>query len=297
MLRRNISNSSSNVANNHLEAGLVRGKQSASCMPHDQPDDRAVHTDTDWGVDSCSMDDLNGPSSLMGSCLGLLEPTDPLLSPSQLLLGTSAGVFLVNLHTQDIQLLGLQDSLVGQISYANGLVFASCPLMDISSSSLQQQDPAAAAVAGLYSIDLNSTHSSPFATGAAPVHKLWEGNARCTAVSASSNSSAASTALPRIYLGTQPADVLYSDDFGASWASAGLSEGEACKQWYHRLPPYEPSVRSISCSGCSDSSGGSSGSGYESRGTSSLQEQPELLVGVEVSCVRLLSYVVVLLLR
>jgi hypothetical protein len=79
-------------------------------------------------------------------------------------------------------------------------------------------------------------------------------------------------AVPRIYVGTQPADLIYSDDLGSSFHSCSLSAAPAADSWYRRLPPYEPSVRAINFAG----------SGVAAAAAAGDVQQPELLVAVEV---------------
>lgn len=204
------------------------------------------------------------------------------VQPPQLLLGTSAGLFVVNLQTQSMQLLGLQDIPVGHVCYNHGLVLASCPFLEDTNNSRQQQADAAA-LAGLYCLKHGSSsfcnNSTSFADSSTPTTKLWQGNARCAAFATGS-----STAVPKIYLGMQPADVLCSDDMGLSWSSSGLADTPQAGSWYRMLPPYEPSVRSISVSsnstGRSSISISSSGSSLQS---TMQQEHQHVLVGVEVS--------------
>lgn len=89
--------------------------------------------------------------------------------------------------------------------------------------------------------------------------------------------------VPRIYVGTQPAGLLCSDDFGTSWACCSLHEAPHADTWFRRLPPYEPCVRSITfAAGTSSSSSSSAGC---SAGVNGQQQQPaqELVVAVEVS--------------
>lgn len=277
-------------------------------MPLEQPDDCVAQLDRDRDGYHSRTDSSAGATSLLQTCDSPLECSEPAVPPSQLLLGTSAGLFLLDLKTRDIRLVGLPQCAVGHVTYHNGVAYASCPALDSGSLSSQQQQDSATA-AGLYSVDLNnsrpSTQKSPFDPAPVCHQKLWHGSAQCTAVSGAaaeqgSCSTAASGSAPRIYLGTQPADVLYSDDMGASWYSTGLSNAPASKQWYHRLPPYEPCVRSISCSsvsgsGMPDSPRCSSGSvhswGTDCSAQLQQQQQPELLVGVEVRCRTDLDYV------
>lgn len=87
-------------------------------------------------------------------------------------------------------------------------------------------------------------------------------------------------AVPRIYCGTQPADLIYSDDLGGSWSSCDLSEAPQTDSWFRRLPPYEPSVRAINFAASQPpASSAAAAAGASIDG----QQQPDLLVAVEVS--------------
>lgn len=85
-----------------------------------------------------------------------------------------------------------------------------------------------------------------------------------------------------MYLGAAPAELFFSDDQGASWASSGLCDAPGAGSFYRRLPPYEPAVRSIACCGgeqqrsstCSSTGGAADGAAWA--------QAPQLLVGVEV---------------
>jgi hypothetical protein len=217
--------------------------------------------------------------------LAALEAVQPAQQPDQLLLGTSAGLFLLDLQTLSLQLLGLPDNQVSHVSYTSGgLVLASCPFTEDANACRQQQANEAAA-AGLYCLRLpagstsssSSGSSSPFAAcsdSSVPVSKLWDGNARCSAAAAAGSEAA----VPRIYVGAQPANVLYSDDMGHTWESSGLAAAPSAGGWYCRLPPYEPSVRSICLSNSRSSSVSSSGCAVQAQE----QQQQRVLVGVEV---------------
>lgn len=91
--------------------------------------------------------------------------------------------------------------------------------------------------------------------------------------------------MPRVYIGTQPAGLLYSDDGGASWSSCSLHEAPNAEEWFRRQPPYEASVRSISFSSSFTSSRRSScGSAQQPAAADALQQEAGcgLLVAVEV---------------
>lgn len=272
-LRRNISNTSSAANNFGAAAALAVAATSSEQQA--------------WPCSTLS------PTAVLQReiqpSLQVLQAVQPVPQTDQLLLGTSAGLFLLDLQTQSLQLLGLQDTQVAHVSYSSGLVLASCPFTeDVNACWQQQADEAAAA--GLYCLRLPASGSSsstsgscsPFAScsgsSTVPVSKLWDGNARCSAAAAAVDAAAA----PRIYVGAQPADVLYSDDMGLTWESSGLAAAPPAGGWYRMLPPYEPSVRSICLSnGCSSSSVSSSGCAMQAEAPEQ-QQQQRVLVGVEV---------------
>jgi hypothetical protein len=270
-MRRNISSTSS-AANNFGAAAAL----AVASSPEQQQEQEA------WPCGTLS------PAAVMQSelqpCLAALEAVQRVQQPDQLLLGTSAGLFLLDLQTQCLQLLGLQDSQVAHVSYSNRLVLAACPFTEDVNACRQQQANEAAA-AGLYCLRLpagssSSGSSSPFAAcsdSSVPVSKLWDGNARCSAAATAASAAAA----PRIYVGAQPANVLFSDDMGHTWESSGLEAAPSAGGWYCRQPPYEPSVRSICLSnGRSSSSVSSSGCALQAEAQE--QQQQRVLVGVEV---------------
>lgn len=83
--------------------------------------------------------------------------------------------------------------------------------------------------------------------------------------------------VPRIYVGTQPADLIYSDDLGSSFASCELSEAPQADSWYRRLPPYEPSVRAINFAGSRVAAAAAVAAGGVEQ-----QQHADLMVAVEV---------------
>jgi hypothetical protein len=85
--------------------------------------------------------------------------------------------------------------------------------------------------------------------------------------------------VPRIYVGTQPADLIYSDDLGGSFASCELSEAPQADSWYRRLPPYEPSVRAINFAG---SRAAAAAAAAAVAGSVEQQQHADLMVAVEV---------------
>lgn len=98
---------------------------------------------------------------------------------------------------------------------------------------------------------------------------------RCCAFAPVDPSCEEEQVVPRIYLGTQPADLIYTDDLGGSFSSCELSEAPQADSWYRRLPPYEPSVRSINFAGSRVAAAAATGG---------IEQQAELMVAVEVSC-------------
>jgi hypothetical protein len=83
--------------------------------------------------------------------------------------------------------------------------------------------------------------------------------------------------IPRIYVGTQPADVIYTDNLGGSFASCELSQAPQADSWFRRLPPYEPSVRAINFASSSVAAAAVAGD--------VAQQQADLMVAVEVGWV------------
>lgn len=99
-----------------------------------------------------------------------------------------------------------------------------------------------------------------------------DGCCRCCAFAPEHPSNEDEQSIPRIYVGTQPADLIYSDDLGGSFTTCSLSAAPAADSWYRRLPPYEPSVRAINFAGSS----------VAAAAAAEDVQQPDLLVAVEV---------------
>lgn len=177
--RRNLSISSS-TANN--EEGAAAASMHDAKVDLHTPDEEFVLDDLlvqqevcDSGISSVSLS--AGPSILQQPC----SVVDQLCATQQLpllLFGTSAGVFQLDLLSQQVQLLGLPHNAVCHLSYSNGLVLASCPKPDDPGLSAQET-AAAVAAAGLYclTLDQGATSSGPAQCGV-QVSKLWDGNAK-----------------------------------------------------------------------------------------------------------------------
>jgi hypothetical protein len=106
------------------------------------------------------------------------------------------------------------------------------------------------------------------------------------------------TAAPRVYLGIQPADLLYTDDLGSSWSSSGLAATPQSSSWYRMLPPYEPSVRSISSSYISSCQRGHSCGSCDASlqgGAAQHCTGAEVLVGLQVRLCRTAGWTMLLL--
>lgn len=106
----------------------------------------------------------------------------------QLLLGTSAGVYALDLASQQFQLLGLQSLEVASLNYSSReLLLAACPapeesLHDISQPAVQVAKEAA----GLYCLNLTRRRSSSIdsctsssSDSSVQTLRLWSGDARC----------------------------------------------------------------------------------------------------------------------
>jgi len=178
--KRNLSISSSTA--NDEEAAAAASMHDVKVdlhIPNDEEfelDDLLVQQEVcDSGISSVSLS--AGPNILQQPCSVVDQPCATQQMPL-LLLGTSAGVFQIDLLSQQVQLLGLQNSAVCHLNYSNGLVLASCPKPDDPCLSAQET-AAAVAAAGLYclTIDQGATSSSPTQCGV-QVSKLWDGNAK-----------------------------------------------------------------------------------------------------------------------
>lgn len=103
---------------------------------------------------------------------------------------------------------------------------------------------------------------------------------RCCAVGPSHAPCEDEQVVPRIYIGTQPADVIYTDDLGGSFASCQLSQAPQSDSWFRRLPPYEPSVRAINIAGSSPAVAAAAAAA--AAGGVQEQQLADMLVAVEV---------------
>lgn len=194
-LLRNISSNSS-YANHHPRDDTAE-------------DDRQPQTATSSGVGDISYGDgmsigaacTSTVVSLRSSpCVSLdsMQPhvhNTPVMLPElhaqahspQLLLGTNAGLFQLDLATLQVQQLGLSAVLVGHVSYSScGLVLAACPVSEETCYGGSPQAVAEATeAAGLYCLNLKQRRScdssSPSSFGGIscdlPVLKLWHGGA------------------------------------------------------------------------------------------------------------------------
>jgi hypothetical protein len=107
------------------------------------------------------------------------------LQPQRLLLGTSAGLYQLDLdpHACQIQQLALASVPVAHVCYSScGLLLAACPVPDEAQCGDLQARVAAKEAAGLYCLDLkqqpSTCSSSGFASGnSIPAMKLWHGGA------------------------------------------------------------------------------------------------------------------------
>jgi hypothetical protein len=104
------------------------------------------------------------------------------LDSRQLLIGTSAGIFQLDLGTLQVQQVALASVPVAYICYSScGLLLAACPVPEEAHHGSSESRVAAKEAAGLYCVNLKqqgscSGNSSNSSFGV-PAMKLWEGGA------------------------------------------------------------------------------------------------------------------------
>lgn len=118
---------------------------------------------------------LPGLHTPVAAAQGMMQPE----CSQQLLLGTAAGVFQLDLSTQQVQQLALASVPVAFVCYSScGLLLAACPVPDEAHYGNPDSRAAAKEAAGLYCINLkqhgSSCSSSSFGM---PAIKLWDGGA------------------------------------------------------------------------------------------------------------------------
>jgi hypothetical protein len=102
------------------------------------------------------------------------------LDAQQLLIGTSAGIFQLNLSTLQVQLVALVSVPVAHICYSScGLLLAACPVPEEAHHGSGESRMAAKEAAGLYCVNLKqqSSCSGSDSSFGVPAMKLWEGGA------------------------------------------------------------------------------------------------------------------------
>ena len=139
-------------------------------------------------VSFCTSFDSTSYDSMQPHRLQTPEPAVPVQAdPQLLLLGTSSGLFQLDLATQQVQQLALASVPVAFVSYSScGLVLAACPVEDNATYGSMQSMAAAKEAAGLYCLHLKQ-HGSCGSTScfgaagssssAVPAMKLWQGGA------------------------------------------------------------------------------------------------------------------------
>jgi hypothetical protein len=118
---------------------------------------------------------LPGVHTPVAAAQGLMQPE----CSQQLLLGTAAGVFQLDLNTQQVQQLALASVPVAFVCYSScGLLLAACPAPEEAHHGNLDSRAAAKEAAGLYCIDLKQHGSSCSSSGfGTPAMKLWDGGA------------------------------------------------------------------------------------------------------------------------
>lgn len=153
-----------------------------------------------------------------------LRDTWLLKHPMHNLLATSSkGLFAFTL-TGDVTPVGLQGTVVSQTAARNGVVLAAVPafqevhkMMSYGDSDSSRRQP------GLYMFDL--------AGGDANGKHVYNGNVKSCAIGKGS-----AAGKQRWYAGTEPADVVISEDMGATWADTDSFKAlPARDSWYVTL--------------------------------------------------------------
>jgi hypothetical protein len=169
---------------------------------------------------------------------------------SVLFAGTTRGLAAVNMLEGSVHKLGLDNCYINHVSKLKNTLAAACPEFG-PLHSLPAVDPVSYAThpnhqPGLHLLDLPA---SPAQYAGTPSARAWTGDARsCRLVPGS-----APSAPPRIFVGTEPADVLVSEDLGSTWAdTASFGAIPTRPNWYFPPPPHQPHVLSIDPAELSD---------------------------------------------
>lgn len=154
------------------------------------------------------------------------------MSDVMLFVGTHRGIYCVSLLTGSGHLMGNFNSVVGHLSYWKGQLLVACPFLgplQVMQGAHPQHHPCHQC--GLYVYDMKTVHSKPVL--------VWEGDARSCAISEGRGG------VPRFYIGTEPADVLFSDDCGLSWQGSNSFRNVASRPEWYCPTADEPHVLSL----------------------------------------------------
>lgn len=139
----------------------------------------------------------------------------------RLLATSSKGLYAFDLQGE-VTSMGLQGNVVSQTSARDGVVLAAVPviqevhkMMSYVDSDSQRQQP------GLYKCDLSGSKIG--------CKRVYDGNVKSCAIGKESASGK-----QRLYAGTEPADVVISEDKGATWSDTGSFKAiPARESWYN----------------------------------------------------------------
>ena len=136
---------------------------------------------------------------------------------------SSKGLFAFTL-TGDVSPIGLQGTVVSQTSARDGLVLAAVPafqqvhkMMSYGDSDSSRRQP------GLYMFEL--------AGGNANGKHVYNGNVKSCAIG-----KGGTTGKQRLYAGTEPADVVISDDMGATWTDTDSFKASPARDSWYFIP-------------------------------------------------------------
>jgi hypothetical protein len=151
---------------------------------------------------------------------------------SRVLVGTGTGVHLIQLPDGSTSPVGLLKQFVTHVAVRGEHLLAACPVfgpIHEKHYGVRKEDQQAAG--GLWHINLASPSSLK-------AKQVWRGDARSCNVGPGD--------VPKLYVGTEPADVLSSEDLGASWKGTDSFKALASRpQWTFPGPPHIPHTLSI----------------------------------------------------
>ena len=144
---------------------------------------------------------------------------------------SSTGLYAFELQG-NVTSVGLQGSVVSQTSARDGVLLAAVPvihevhkMMSYIDSDSQRQQP------GLYKCDLSA--------GELGCKRVYDGNVKSCAIGKESASRK-----QRWYAGIEPADVLISEDNGATWSDTGSFKAIPARDSWYDDDPLEACMRS-----------------------------------------------------